>query len=104
MDVLAELGIPAFVILLTALAISVQSGVVLFRRFSESQTHRAAVASLIAMLAYQILLSNKEGNLWSSVNLFLFMLLLVRIEILTRDHEIETLDQIDEEDLRESKY
>ena len=103
-DVLAELGIPAFVILLTALAISVQSGVVLFRRFSESQTHRAAVASLIAMLAYQILLSNKEGNLWSSVNLFLFMLLLVRIEILTRDHEIETLDQIDEEDLRESKY
>ena len=49
------------------------------------------------MLAYQILLANKEGNLWSSVNLFLFMLLLVRIEILTRDQEAEIIDQNNEE-------
>ena len=96
-DVLAELGIPAFALLLTALWISVRSGIILFRRFRESPTHRASVAILIAMLAYQILLANKEGNLWSSVNLFLFMLLLVRIEILTRDEEAEIIDQNNEE-------
>ena len=96
-DVLAELGIPAFLLLLTALWISVRSGIILFQRFRESPSHRASVAILIAMLAYQILLANKEGNLWSSVNLFLFMLLLVRIEILTRDQEAEIIDQNNEE-------
>ena len=94
---MAELGIPAFLLLLTALWISVRSGIILFQRFRESPSHRASVAILIAMLAYQILLANKEGNLWSSVNLFLFMLLLVRIEILTRDQEAEIIDQNNEE-------
>jgi hypothetical protein len=83
-DVFAELGIPAFCVLIAIVLSGVRCGRALFNRYRDDPPRRAAVAALLAMITYQVLLSNKEGNLWSSVNLFMFIIVINRIEACTR--------------------
>jgi hypothetical protein len=83
-DVLCELGIPAFGVLMAILWTVYESGRRLFARFREDPIDRAAVATLLAMVVYQILIANKEGNLWASVNLFMYCIVIARLEVRTR--------------------
>jgi O-antigen ligase len=88
-DVFAELGIPAFCVLIAIVLSGVRCGRALFNRYRDDPPRRAAVAALLAMITYQVLLSNKEGNLWSSVNLFMFIIVINRIEACTRIEGME---------------
>jgi hypothetical protein len=83
-DVLAELGLPAFIVLIAILAKSYRVGQALMIRYGNSPTERSAMATLLAMVVYQVLLANKEGNLWASVNLFMFMIVADRLEVRSR--------------------
>ncbi|MFO0961566.1 MAG: hypothetical protein U0625_01520 [Phycisphaerales bacterium] len=83
-DVLCELGIPAFGVLMAMLWTVYKSGRRLFERFRDDPIDRAAVATLLAMVFYQILIANKEGNLWASVNLFMYCIVISRLEVRTR--------------------
>ena len=53
--------------------------------YSNSTSERSAIATLLAMVVYQVLLANKEGNLWASVNLFMFMIVVDRLEVRSRE-------------------
>lgn len=83
-DVLCELGIPAFGVLMAILWSVYKSGRRLVARFREDPIDRALVATLLAMVVYQILIANKEGNLWASVNLFMYCIVIARLEVRTR--------------------
>lgn len=83
-DVLAELGLPAFAVLIVMLQRTYRGGKVLMIRYGNSPPERSAIATLLAMVVYQVLLANKEGNLWASVNLFMFMIVVDRLEVRTR--------------------
>jgi hypothetical protein len=83
-DVLAELGLPAFAVLIVMLQRTYRGGKVLMIRYGNSPPERSAVATLLAMVVYQVLLANKEGNLWASVNLFMFMIVVDRLEVRSR--------------------
>lgn len=79
-DVLCEEGIPAFALLVVAFVKTITSARALFRRHSHDPENRSAVAILVAMFAYNALIAAKEGNLWSTWNLFMFMIFINRIE------------------------
>ena len=84
-DVLCELGVPMFLLLITALWKSLNASRALFQRFKNSPSDRAALAILFMMIPFLALIANKEGNLWSSWVLFMFMIIVTRLEIRTRD-------------------
>jgi hypothetical protein len=87
-DVLCEEGIPAFALLVIAFVKTITSARALFRRHSQVPEDRSAVAILVAMFAYNALIAAKEGNLWSTWNLFMFMIFINRIETRARDEEL----------------
>ena len=80
LDILCELGIPAFVAMLAIIWWAAQASIRLFRSVAESPADRSVVTSFIALAAYQVLLSNKQGMLWAAGPLFLHLLVLIRID------------------------
>ena len=83
-DVLCELGVPMFVLLLVSMWKSVTASRALFLRFQESPSDRAALTILFMMLPYLLMIAAKEGNLWSSWMIFTFMIIITRLEMRTR--------------------
>lgn len=88
-DVLCEEGIPAFTLLVIAFVKTIKASRALFRRYARIPEERSAVAILVAMFAYQALIAAKEGNLWSTWNLFMFMIFINRIEMRAREEDEE---------------
>jgi hypothetical protein len=86
-DVLCEEGIFAFALLVVAFAKTITSAQALFRRYSQLPEDRSAVAILVAVFVYNALIAAKEGNLWSTWNLFMFMIFINRIETRASEEE-----------------
>ena len=84
-EILAELGIPMLVLFVALVVTTARAGYRLFQRYAEHPVERASLSVLLALGAYQFCLINKQGNLWANGMLFLYMLLITRIEIRTRD-------------------
>ena len=80
LDILCELGIPAFVALCVILLEVLRASRRLFVLVAESTLDRSVTTCFIALTAYQILLANKQGMLWASGPLFIHFLTLVRID------------------------
>ena len=89
-DILTELGFPMFVAYVAALYLTVRSCIALFKHYQDDPSMRAAVAVLVSMFTYQFMLANKEGNLWSSTNLFLFMIIIVKFDMNSKTESIQT--------------
>lgn len=83
LDILCELGIPAFVVLCVILLGVLRASRRIFVLVAESTLDRSVATCFIALTAYQILLSNKQGMLWAAGPLFIHMITLVRIDART---------------------
>ncbi len=79
-DILAELGLPIFVIFTGIWYRVYRSSVWLVRRFSDDVEYRAVAATLVALVAFEFLLANKQGMLWVTSNLFMWALILNRVQ------------------------
>lgn len=107
-EVLCELGLPMFVLLIVLFVRTGRSSLTLFRRYRDQPAERSALAVLFAMVVFQALIATKEGNLWSSWNLFMFMLIITRLEVRSSvlEHgEVYAQDELDEaaDDLEEDE-
>ena len=80
-DILTELGVPAFAAFAVLLSRSVLDTIWLFRRTWNDATERANVAMLAAFATYYLLIANKQGQLWGSGMLFMFLSIIARIRI-----------------------
>jgi len=80
-DVLTELGIPMFVLLLWWLMKVFVDGLWLFRRYAEQAEQRASIACLFAIFVFQMLIVNKQGYLWSATLFFLPGIMITRLRI-----------------------
>ncbi len=78
-DVLAELGLPVFILFAYLWFVVAQSAIWLFRRFADSPIERTNLAVVLALLTYQFLLANKQSNLWGNGMVFCFAVILVRV-------------------------
>ena len=78
-DLIGEEGLVGAAIFLLIVQQSVRSGRQLWRDSEDSATDRRAVATLITMIIYLALLSNKQGNLSGSFVLFGLVILMCRL-------------------------
>jgi hypothetical protein len=79
-DVLTELGLPMFCIYLGLISQSVRASAWLVRTYGDDPSSRSTCALAVAFAAYQFLLANKQGMLWSSPALFLSLLTVSRLQ------------------------
>lgn len=80
-DMLTELGIPAFVVFCWWSLRVVQDGLWLIRRFSDDDSGRATASLLMVLFIYETLLVNKQGYLWAATLFFLVGILITRVRV-----------------------
>ena len=80
-DALFELGIPGAILYLTMLILIIRSSRGLMQLVGDDPVHRSAAAVLLALLAYQFLLSNKQGELWGLMSFFMLACIVARLQI-----------------------
>ena len=92
-EILCELGLPAFILFVSILLVSVKNAIWLFRRFSQDPAERAILSVLYALFFYQLSLSLKQGNLWNSVALFCLASIIARLHF-----RVSSSDQFENDD------
>jgi hypothetical protein len=70
-DMLFELGLPGAALYVTLLVLGFRSCRELFRRSGDDDLQRAVSGTFVALIAFYFLLSNKQGDLWGIVTLFM---------------------------------
>ncbi|MBU3727908.1 MAG: O-antigen ligase family protein [Phycisphaerales bacterium] len=80
-DVLFELGIPGALLYIAMIALMVRASRGLMRVAGSDPVERSAAALLLALMAFQFLLSNKQGELWGVTSLFMLACIVTRLEI-----------------------
>jgi hypothetical protein len=83
-DVLAEMGIVATIILIACLFKIIAISIELLHYTNSNPQLRSAAVVLVALCAYQLLLMNKQGELWSSQNTVVYFILLAKVFWSTR--------------------
>jgi hypothetical protein len=91
-DVLTELGIPMFILLLWWLKRLFGDAVWLFRRFAEDPEERAMIACLCALFAFQLLIVNKQGYLWCATLFFLPGVMITRLRVREESLDADIVD------------
>ncbi len=84
-DLLCELGVLGASISAILFIATANAGVRLFRLVADDPVSRALVGTLIAVTLYQFLLSQKMGQIWGAYPLFMFCIILVRMERISRE-------------------
>lgn len=84
-DALFELGVPGVALTATGLIVSGLSALRLFRVCSSDRILRSTVAVAAGMLAYQVLLANKQGTMWGIPMLFALQAVVTRVWLRERD-------------------
>lgn len=84
-DAIFELGLPGLALLVAGLAASVSGAIGLWRAHAADRKPRAAVAVLIGLFVYQVLLVNKQGAIWGVPIFFTFEAVLARLWLRERD-------------------
>ena len=78
-DALFELGIPGAVLMSTIIWVGCRSSYQLLKQSVDDPLRRAVLATVGALLAYQILLVNKQGSLWGTPILFPLLTIMLRV-------------------------
>lgn len=84
-EVLAELGLPMFALLVLFFVLTGRAALSLFRHYRDHPAERSALSILLAMIVYQALISAKEGTIWSAWSLFTVMLMTNRLDRRVRE-------------------
>ena len=98
LDVLAEMGMIAFCLVCIWLWSIFRQSLSLLRYAVSHPENRSAATVLVALSAYQLLLMNKQGELWTSTHTVVYFLLLAKIVVGT----LETSEQDEVSDGGES--
>jgi hypothetical protein len=92
-DVIFELGLPGVALMSGFLYFVIRDAFRLFNFASSAPLTRAACAVLIALFAYQLLLVNKQGNLWGSMYFFLTGIIISRL-VATLDNGADAMNDV----------
>jgi hypothetical protein len=79
-EILAELGIPMFVVYVVSVVSAARSGARLLVRHKDAPDQRAAVGLFLALFAFELLLVQKQGTLWIDCTLFMIMSSIARVD------------------------
>ncbi len=94
-DVLAEMGLVAFAFLCYWLWTVARQSIELVKGCTQFADDRSAAALLVALCCYQILLMNKQGELWTSEHTVVYFLLLAKIAADTINFGGDSVDDVE---------
>jgi hypothetical protein len=80
-DILCELGVPMFLLFAGSLMGCLHQARRLIKIHADSPVDRAAVATLIALATYSLLIAGKEGNLWASFSVYMYLAIIARLGV-----------------------
>jgi hypothetical protein len=80
-DMLTELGIPAFVVFCWWSLRVLQDGLWLIRRFGDDDAGRSTASLLMVLFIYETLLVNKQGYMWAATLYFLVGIMITRVRV-----------------------
>ncbi len=103
-DVLTELGIPMFILLLWWLKKLFGDAMWLFRRFADDADERASITCLCAMFVFQLLIVNKQGYLWSATLFFLPGIMITRLRLREESLDAEFVEADTDNGGEEQEY
>jgi hypothetical protein len=86
-EVLMELGIPMFVVYVSMITRATKDGLHLLRQGGDDPDLRASTGLFLALIAYQLLLAQKQGTLWGQSILFMLLVALARLRERERQEE-----------------
>jgi len=95
LEILGEEGLVGFALLLLILYRSVRSAVTSLRITQRGSAERACVAILVSMLTFTFILSCKEGSLLATPDMFMFAIILGKMELYLRRAEQDELPEIE---------
>lgn len=96
-DILAELGIPAFCLFAAVCTRVGKDSLWLFRRFADDPAGRASISVVFALLGYQVLLVNKQGYLWAASFFFLLFVMIARLRQRTEEADYDRSSMLEAE-------
>ncbi|MSR29182.1 MAG: hypothetical protein EXS03_06375 [Phycisphaerales bacterium] len=96
-DLLAEHGIPMFILFCIVLTTAVRDAVWVFRRFADDPDARAALAVFYSFFAYQLLLVNKQGYIWAAMMFFFQIVTITRLRMRTEMYDYDAAEADDYE-------
>jgi len=96
-DCIFELGLPGAIMLLVILIVTYRACATLFRFYQYCPVERSAIAVIIAIAALLFILSNKQGELWSSIAVFMLFLSICRISRTLPDEPISSQSSVGDE-------
>lgn len=79
LDVLVEMGLPMFVLLIACIIALIRQCISVIRFSNHNPHDRSCAVVMVAICVYQLLLMNKQGQLWVSQNTVMYFLLLAKI-------------------------
>lgn len=94
-DFIFELGIPGIFCLVWMAIATTKACVRLIGGQAFDPVLRCASAVLVAIIAFEFLVANKQGDLWGSTTLFMFMAIAGRLESRARNLEFDHGDSCD---------
>lgn len=79
LDVFVEMGLISFCLMLVCIWIIFKQSLFILNFYADQPYLRSAAAVLVTLCIYQILLMNKQGQLWASQHSLVYFLLLAKI-------------------------
>ena len=92
---LGEFGIIGFLVLISLLFFTIVSGFKLFIKFKDFLLYRSVIGTLLGVTFFMFLVSNKQGNVWVSIQLFMFLIIIVRTYKITETEDISEFTSFD---------
>ena len=80
-DALFELGLPGALLYVSMIVLVFRASRGLLRVAGDDPIDRSSASLVVALLAYQFLLSNKQGELWGIMPFFMLACIVTRLEI-----------------------
>jgi len=79
-DILCELGAPMLLLFIGVLFGCFRRARRLIKARGHDPADRAAVATLIALAMYSLMIAGKEGNLWASFSVYMYLAIIARLD------------------------
>ncbi len=89
LDILSELGLPAFVAFAALVLMGFRDGQWLHRRFAQDPEARSSFTVLFGLALFFLLLALKQGHLWSSGLLFMTLAMIGRLRLRAEREDAE---------------
>ncbi len=102
-DLVFELGLPGLFVIFVLTVSVLRSSRSLFLLSQDNPLDRSATATILGLALFLFLLANKQGDLWGSTTMYMFLVIICRASIRSKEAALVNASNTDEEE-KEIQY